>query len=269
VEHAVLRRIGAVFSYLALTYLVSWTGALAVAAPYLLRGGPIPKFTGLMMFPVMLLGPSLVGLGLTWKAGGAAAFRELRSRMGRLRVPIRWYATLLIPPVLIAVVLLGLEAAVAPAFAPNSFFIGFSFGIAAGFFEEIGWMGYAFPRMSAGRNPLAAGALLGLLWGLWHLPVIDFLGAASPHGDYLLPYFAAFVAAMTAMRVIIAWVYSHLESVALSQLMHAISTGSLVALGPFGVTPGQETLWYAVYAAALWIVVAAIACTRKTKGATS
>jgi membrane protease YdiL (CAAX protease family) len=256
-------RNSSVLLFLALTYLVSWSSALAVAAPHLLLGEPIPKFTGLMMFPAMLLGPSVVGLGLTWKAGGAAGIRELLSRMGRVRVPLRWYATLLIPPLLVATVLIGLKTFVSQAFAPNSFFIGLSFGIAAGFFEEIGWMGYAFPRMSAVMNPLRAGALLGFMWGLWHLPVIDFLGAASPHGTYLLPYFAAFVAAMTAMRVIIAWVYSHLESVAMSQLMHAISTGSLVALGPFGITPGQETLWYAVYAAALWFLVAAIALTRK------
>jgi uncharacterized protein len=63
---------------------------------------------------------------------------------------------------------------------------------------------------------------------------------------------------MTAMRVLIAWIYVNTKSVLLAQLMHASSTGSLVILSPPLVTPGQETLWYAVYACALWAVVAIV-----------
>ncbi len=66
---------------------------------------------------------------------------------------------------------------------------------------------------------------------------------------------------MTAIRVLIAWVYSNTKSVLLAQLFHAFSTGSLVVFGPPRVTAAQESLWYAVYAAALWLVVALIATT--------
>ena len=66
---------------------------------------------------------------------------------------------------------------------------------------------------------------------------------------------------MTAVRVLIAWIYANTESVLLSQLMHASSTGSLVIFSPPGVTAGQEMLWYAVYAGALWIVVGVVVLT--------
>ncbi len=56
---------------------------------------------------------------------------------------------------------------------------------------------------------------------------------------------------MTAIRVLIAWVYSNTKSVLLAQLFHAFSTGSLVVFSPPRVTAAQESLWYAVYAAAL------------------
>ncbi len=36
--------------------------------------------------------------------------------------------------------------------------------------------------MRARRSALGAGLLLGVLWGLWHAPVVDYLGAAAPHG---------------------------------------------------------------------------------------
>jgi len=56
----------------ALTFAVSWIGALFVAAPHLLGGQPLPKLTGILMFPAMLLGPSVVSIALTrlWMAQG-------------------------------------------------------------------------------------------------------------------------------------------------------------------------------------------------------
>jgi membrane protease YdiL (CAAX protease family) len=245
-------------TYFVLTFAISWLGAFAVAAPHLLRGEPIPKFAGLMMFPAMLLGPSAVGIVLTRVVDGSSGLRDLFSRMGRVRVPARWYAALLIPPVLVLTVLYFMKTFVSPVFAPNRFFIGISFGFVAGFFEEIGWMGYAFPKMRRADNALAPAILLGLLWGGWHIPVIDYLGTSTPHGGYWFPFFLAFTAALTAMRVLIAWAYSNTNSVLLAQLLHASSTGSLVIFSPPRVTAAQESLWYAIYAAALWLIVAII-----------
>ncbi len=250
-----------VTTYFALTFTVSWLGAFAVAAPHLLRGDSIPKFAGLMMFPGMLLGPSAVGIVLTRLVDGSSGLRDLFSRMRRVRVRPRWYAPLLIPPVLVLTVLFAMKTFVSPVFAPNRFLIGISFGFVAGFFEEIGWMGFAFPKMRRGDSALAPAILLGLLWGAWHIPVIDYLGTSTPHGDYWFPFFLAFTAALTAMRVLIAWLYSNTNSVLLAQLLHASSTGSLVIFSPPRVTAAQESLWYAVYAAALWLVVAVIAKT--------
>jgi len=243
-------------TYFALTFTVSWLGAFVAAAPHLLRGEAIPKFAGLLMFPAMLLGPCMVGILLTWFIDGSIGLRDLFSRMRRIGVPARWFAALLIPPVLVLTVLFFMRTFVSPVFAPNRFFVGIGFGFVAGFFEEIGWMGFAFPKMRGKDNALAPAILLGLLWGAWHIPVIDYLGTSTPHGAYWLPFFLAFTAVMTAMRVLISWVYSNTNSVLLAQLLHAASTGSLVIFSPSRVTAAQESLWYAVYAGALWLVVA-------------
>ena len=69
-----------------------------------------------------------------------------------------------------------------------------------------------------------------MLWGLWHLPVVDSLRAASPHGRYWPEYFAAFIAVLAAIRVLIAWTYVHTGSLRMDQLLHASSTGFLVIL---------------------------------------
>ena len=247
-----------VTSFYIATLAISWTGALMVAIPNLARHQAVPKSSGLLMFPIMLLGPSVAGLAMTRIVDGRRGVRDLLARMRCPRVHGRWYLVLLIPPALVLAVLLALQSFVAPVFAPNRFFIGLSFGVAAGFFEEIGWMGYAFPKLRRRRGTLTAGILLGLLWGLWHLPVIDYLGTATPHAPYLLAYFLAFAAAMMAIRILIAWLYDNTSSVLLAQLMHASSTGALVAFSPPGVTAAQETFWYAVYACALWSIVACL-----------
>jgi uncharacterized protein len=253
-QEATIRRYPVV-AYFALTFLVSWTGALAVAAPHLIRHQPLPKMTGILMFPVMLLGPSFTGVALTRVVDGKSGLRVLFSQMSRAWVPLGWYAALLIPPILVLAVLLFLQRFVSPVYAPNRFFMGILFGIPAGFLEEIGWMGYAFPKMRPQTNGLAPSILLGLLWALWHLPVIDYLGTATPHGAYWLPFFLAFGLAMTAMRVLIAWIYTNTKSVLLPQLMHVSSTGSLVIFSAAHVTALQEAMWYALYGTVLWFAV--------------
>ena len=253
-QETIIRRYPVV-TYFALTFLISWTGALAVAAPHLIRHQPLPQMTGILMFPVMLLGPSLAGIVLTRIEDGKSGLRVLLSQMFRAWVPPKWYMALFLPPALVLTVLLFLERYVSPAYAPNHFFMGILFGIPAGFLEEIGWIGYAFPKMRSENNGLAPSILLGLLWALWHLPVINYLGSATPHGAYWLPFFLAFSLAMTAMRVLIAWIYTNTKSVLLAQLMHVSSTGSLVVFGAAHVTAAQEAMWYALYGTVLWIAV--------------
>jgi len=244
-------------AFFAITFLVSWTAALCVALPWLHRGQRLPELAGIIMFPAMLLGPSVTGILMTCAVSGTAGLRVLGDRLTRWRLGT-WYAVLLIPPVLVCGLLVCLQHLVSPAFAPNLFFAGVLFGLPAGYLEEIGWMGFVFDRLRERRSALGAAVVLGLIWATWHLPAVDFLGAAHPHGSYWLPFFCAFAAAMTAMRVLISWVYVNTGSVLGAQLLHVSSTGALVVFGATGANPSQEAAWYALYALALWLVAAAV-----------
>jgi membrane protease YdiL (CAAX protease family) len=251
-------RIRPVTSYFVLTFAISWAGALILTAPRFIRGVGVPKLTGLMIFPIMLLGPGIAGIVMTRIVGGRRGLRDLYFRMRRVRIPAGWYAVLLIPPILIFSILHLFKAVVSRTFAPNFFLFGLCFGLIAGFVEEVGWTGYVFPAMARKQNAFPAAVGLGFLWGAWHIPAVDYLGTATPHGSFWIPYFLVFTAAMMAIRVLIAWLYANTGSVLLAQLMHASSTGSLVVFSPPGVTAGQETLWYGAYALVLWILVAVV-----------
>lgn len=244
-------------SYFGLTYLISWAGALVLVLPFWINKQPAPAITGWITFPVMLLGPSITGVVLTRLVNGRAGMTALGAGLGRWRLG-RWYAFLLLPPLLMWGLLSILGRAVSPVFMPNLFLVGIPIGLLPGFLEEIGWTGFVLPYLVTRFGWIKASLLLGILWGLWHLPAVDYLGAASPHGS-ALPWFALmFVVAMTAMRVIMVWVYKHTKSILLMQLLHASSTASLVVFGAMHTKPWQEALWYGLYGLLLWIVALAL-----------
>lgn len=251
--------------YFVLTFAISWAGAFLVVAPYLLHRLPIPRLAGIVIFPAMLLGPVVSGFVMAGMTDGWGGVRDILRKMNPARVKFRWYAVLLLPPALVLCVLMLLAHLMSPAFAPNRFWLGIAFGVPAGLFEEVGWTGFALPEMRRkGMTPLSASVLLGILWGVWHLPAINYLGASAPHGRYWLPFFLAFTFAMMAMRALIVWLYERTHSIFLAQVMHISSTGTLVIFSP-PLGSLQESLWYWVYGGALWLVVVSVFLSLKVR----
>src|ERR1700676_2285886 len=83
--------------------------------------------------------------------------------------------------------------------------------------EEIGWRGYALPRLAARFGLARASLLLGVLWGCWHLPLF-FVPGVDNYGQS----FPVFVLGTTALSVAIAWLYAHTNgSLLLTMLMHS------------------------------------------------
>jgi CAAX protease family protein len=142
----------------ALTFAISCGGVLLViGGPRGIPGTP-EQFERLLPFvgPAMLAGPSVAGILLTGLVYGRAGFREVLFRLLRWRVGARWYAVaFLTAPLLFTAVLLALSLS-SPEFIPGIFasddkvsllLFGIAMGLGAGFFEELGWTGFAVPRL--------------------------------------------------------------------------------------------------------------------------
>ena len=88
--------------------------------------------------------------------------------------------------------------------------------------EEIGWRGFALPRMEALHGPILASVILGVLWALWHLP--EFLvptWAASSGGSGILGI-AMFILTVITFTIVITWVFNNTRaSVLLAILVHS------------------------------------------------
>jgi membrane protease YdiL (CAAX protease family) len=255
-------------SYFALTFAISWGGFVLVVGP-----GGFPgtgsQFDTLATFVVlaMLAGPSVAGLLLTGLVDGKAGLRELLSRLLRWRVGARWYAAaLLTAPILAAAVLFALSVS-SPIFTTDAktslVLTSVVAGLIGGFFEELGWTGFAVPRMRLRYGVLATGLVVGVLWGAWHLLQILWVGGTYSGGLplvlFLTLYFFSGVAQLTAFRVLMVWVYDRTGSLLVAMLMHtSLIVGTIFIFTP--LTTGVSFLTYTwVLAAALWVAVGAVA----------
>ena len=83
--------------------------------------------------------------------------------------------------------------------------------------EEIGWRGYALPRLADRFGLARASLMLGLLWACWHLPL--FLLPGHPNYGQSFP---TFLLGGVGLSVAIAWLYANSKgSVLLPMLMHS------------------------------------------------
>lgn len=261
-----------VWSYFTLTFLISWGGILLLGTPGILTGTDWqsdPQFQLAVLG--MLVGPPVAGLLLTSLVAGKAGLRELLSRLLKWRVSALWYAVaLLTAPLLEMIVLLSL-AQISPIFLPSIvmtedkatlLLAGIAVGLVGGLVEELGWTGFAIPRLRTRYGVLTIGLLVGILWGAWHLLQMWWVGSTSSAQLALtlfLPlYFLSATAQLTAYRVLMVWVYDHTESLLVAVLMHASYIFStLFVLAP--PTTGLPFLTYSwTFAAALWVVVVAV-----------
>jgi len=261
-----------VLTYFALTFAISWGGLLlAIGGP-----GAIWRFNEQfeMLLPrmilVLLAGPSVSGVLLTGICDGKTGLRKYLSRLLKWRVGAGWYAVaLLTAPLLFMAVLVPLSLS-QPMFIPGIFtsddkashlLAGLATGLAAGIFEELGWTGFAIPRLRQRYSVLATGLIVGFLWAVWHLLPAFWLGFASGTikgaltlASYLFDPFLFLV----TFRVLMVWVYDRTESLLVGMLMHFSLTASSRILIPLGIAGGELIVFDLVWAAALWLIVAVV-----------
>jgi membrane protease YdiL (CAAX protease family) len=257
-----------VTTYFVLTFIFTW-GCMAIAIYP--SGFPITEeqfeTAGALVYVAMLIGPTGAGILLTGLLDGKAGFRKVLSRLFKWRVGARWYTVaLLSAPLMITTILLGLSL-VSSEFQPAIFstesktalvLSSIAAGLAVGFFEELGWTGFAVPRLKQRYGVLNTGLIVGIVWGAWHfLPFwkSDTFSAAFP----LVLLLGQLFSWLPPYRILMVWVYDRTESLLVSVLMHASLMASLNALVPAELSGTTLLTWILAWAAALWILVAVAA----------
>ena len=264
-----------VLTYFALTFAISWGGALVAIGGAGGMSGTTP--TDDPRFPIavlaMLAGPSVAGILLTGLVHGRAGFRAFLSRLLTWRVGARWYVlALLTAPLLMTAALLALSLT-SPAFLPGIFtsedrttllLVSLAVGLGGGFVEELGWTGFAVPELRRRHGVLATGLIVGVLWSAWHLLTNVFWAAGVSAGDLSFSIYLSanllgvLVGYLTAFRVLMVWVYDRTDSLLVAMLMHLSFTASLLVLNPLAISGVALVTYSFALAAAVWLVVAAV-----------
>jgi uncharacterized protein len=251
--------------FFALTYIVSWTFFTAAATISGRTSSP-PSGLAVLSGPLFLLGtvtPSLVALALTARADGRAGTRALLRRIVQWQTGVRWYvfAVGYMAAIKLAVALLHRLATGAwPPFGQQAWFIMvaaivFSTPVQAG--EEIGWRGYALPRLASRLGFAPTSIVLGVIWACWHLPLF-----IIPGTDTSGQSFPVYLLQVTALSVAMAWLYWRANgSLLLVMLMHAavnntkdiVPSAVSAATNPFALSTSLVA-WFTL--ALLWICAA-------------
>jgi membrane protease YdiL (CAAX protease family) len=198
-----------------------------------------------------------------------ASLQELRARLIRWRVGAGWYmlALLLAPLLATALPLLLALALRAPEFLPAIFTAQDPLGLLlpalvtglwVGFFEELGWTGFAVPWLRQRHSVLTTGLLVGIVWGAFHFPLFRESGSFSgalPATILLVKLFSW----LPAYRMLMVWLYDRTESLLVVMLMHASMTATSMALALPALSPAQSLTSLLTSATAWWLIVALVA----------
>jgi hypothetical protein len=228
-------------AFFVMAYAITWSiGGLRIFAPGLLSAfSRWPALTN-PLFYLAVYAPALSALLLTAVLGGRAAMRKLFERLLPRKTALLWCLF-----ILIAYPLAGIAAGEivmrlgGPAVRfPN--WLHFYASLLPALFvdpgplgEELGWRGFALPRMLKRWPPMTASLILGLIWGFWHLPA--FFIAGLPQIRLALP---ALLLGTLAVSVIDTWIFLRCNGSLLPMIaVHLMTNHCFKMLGvSFGVT---------------------------------
>jgi uncharacterized protein len=240
----------ALLKFFLLTYAIMWACFFSVAAM-----SPRAPGRGLLL----LLGPfapSLAALWLTARADGNQGIRALLRRILQWRVGARWYLFAIGYLAAIKLTVALLHRAITgswPHFGrelPGVILVAIVISAPFQAGEEVGWRGYALPRLMARFGLARASVLLGLIWACWHLPQF-FIREADTFGQSFFVY----VLQVTALSVAMAWLWARTNgSLLLPMLMHAAVNNSKDIVP--SATPGATNILGLNASLVAWLTVA-------------
>jgi len=238
-----------VAAFFILTYGVSWLVWVPMAFTQI----------DLPIYKLGTFGPTIVALILTSLIGGRAGIKQILRRLLIWRVRARWYLFSFLITAVGVLIAIGLHVWLGGA-VPNfndpaqlylviPAFLYVLFISVVG--EELGWRGYALPRLQARYSALEASLILGLVWGVWHLPL--FWMAGNFHQQIPI---SLFLLQTTGFSFLYTWMANHTRgSLLLAHLFHAASNTTIGVLPvlPMDTGGSLRPLWLVV--GILWLIV--------------
>lgn len=208
----------AIVSFFVLAFAWSWGIGFAASQ---IKTQSVALSEGLLMLSGF--GPSVAALVVVVRVSGGAGLRQWLARCLKPRVGWRWFVLAFLAPLAVMVCALAMHAATGgtvetpPAarhipLAIVNFALVLLIGGPLG--EEFGWRGYAMPALAARMSWRAASLIIGVVWGLWHLPLFFMAGTAQ--SQMSIP---VFLLNILAGSVLFGWLWQRTQGSVLPALV--------------------------------------------------
>lgn len=180
-------------AFFAVTFSITW----GVIGCYILWPEAVTARFGAIsgshpLFFLATWAPAIAALLVVLFSGGVQGLRGFLSRLLLLRCPAPWWAFILfvIPLVFMAGSLIkgGPLVAPLPPKGVGSVVAMMFMMLFLGPIEELGWRGVAQPILQRHVAPFWAGSIIGIVWGVWHLPAFYLAGVVFAEWSFL-PFF--------------------------------------------------------------------------------
>lgn len=184
-------------SFFAISFVIGW----GIIALLMLFPRQLEKVFGPMgytnpLFILAVYSPAIAGIGLVWRHHRFRGLAGFFHRLTLCRMPALWWVFLAVglPAVFyLGSAIRGTITEPFPFYPWYRLFPALVIGLVIGPVEEFGWRGVALPLLQRRFAPLWAGLILGVVWGLWHLPAF-FLNGSPQSAWPFAPYFLGVIA---------------------------------------------------------------------------
>ncbi len=245
-------------AFFVFAYAFSWLFWIAPALG--LRGA-----IGVPLLYVGVFGPAVAAATVTRLTGGS--LRAWFGELVRFRAAPHWYAAVIGLPILLVAALTGVYLLTGGTIETSLFGERLAAYLPllivwtlAGTGEEPGWRGFALPRLQSRLSPVRATLMLGVLWALWHLPLLAAADEPS-HGLEALPLVGVsllFIAAIVGYSFFYTYLWNRTRNVWLVILLHGSVTaanGAFVLIHSGDQVGGTYAHLQALVVGVVWLAV--------------
>ena len=211
--------------FFALTFILSWLIWVPLDLSHFGIAFNIPESTSNIIRLLGVLMPAASALILTRLMSGRGATRGLWARLFLWRVDAKWWLAavagqpaLLVLAAVISNLVSDSKVTPEPLISASAFIVNVVMLLIATLGEEIGWRGVALPGLQGQTSAVKSSVILGLLWGIWHIPFWLLLGSFDQFGIGYLGLNLLFVVPLTFY---ITWFFNHSQqSLLLPVMLH-------------------------------------------------
>jgi membrane protease YdiL (CAAX protease family) len=221
-------------SFFVLAYAISWVFWVPIVL-YIRLVLPPGQDPGWLMLPMLagLYAPTAAAIIMTRILEGKSGVKKLLAKFLVWRVGVRWWlAAFLLAPVatLAAIGIYLLQGGVVGQFDPSQWYmvllgplvvLPFYLG------EELGWRGYALPKLQEKYSSLWSSAIVGIMWVFWHTPAFWAPEGTAISGQPVTLFSVGwYLILLIGLSILMTFVYNNTKgSLLLALLFHGMFTG--------------------------------------------